>query len=72
MALPRATKRRTLIKKMRTLGFEGPLTGGKHSFMKRGALKVRIPNEHTEDIGRGLLGEILRQSGISEEEWMTA
>jgi predicted RNA binding protein YcfA (HicA-like mRNA interferase family) len=37
--------------------------------MRRGALKLRIPNPHEGDIGPALLKEILRQAGITREEW---
>lgn len=30
---------------------------------------MRIPNPHQGDISRGLLTRILRQAGISREEW---
>ena len=70
MALPRSTSRRDLIKRFRELGFEGPMTGGHHAFMIKGALKVRIPNPHQADIGVALLKEILRQAGISDDEWL--
>ncbi|MDI3542906.1 MAG: hypothetical protein PWP57_509 [Candidatus Atribacteria bacterium] len=43
--------------------------GGRHSFMCRGQLKLRIPNPHKGDISISLLKEILRQAGISENEW---
>jgi predicted RNA binding protein YcfA (HicA-like mRNA interferase family) len=72
MGLPRQTTRRELIRKFRALGWEGPVSGGRHSFMRRGSLKVHIPNEHQSDIGRPLLGEILRQAGITIEEWLGA
>jgi predicted RNA binding protein YcfA (HicA-like mRNA interferase family) len=55
---------------MRELGFEGPFAGGKHPQMKRGTLTVIIPNEHESDIGPGFLSRLLRQSGISREEWI--
>ena len=67
--MPRATSRRVLIRRLKDLGFEGPFSGGKHSFMRRGNLKLRIPNDHGEDIGAPLLGEILRQAGIDEATW---
>lgn len=70
MALPRSTPRRTLIKKFRNLGFEGPVSGGRHAFMKRGALKVRIPNQDIQDAG--LLREILRQADITADEYLEA
>jgi predicted RNA binding protein YcfA (HicA-like mRNA interferase family) len=70
MPLPRQTPLRELIRKLVARGFVGPYGGGKHPFMKKGRLKVRIPNPHGSDIGIELLGRILRQAGISEEEWM--
>jgi predicted RNA binding protein YcfA (HicA-like mRNA interferase family) len=62
--------RRELIKKFKKLGFSGPYSGGKHQFMIKGQLKVRIPNPHSKgDIDVSLLREILRQANISNEEW---
>jgi predicted RNA binding protein YcfA (HicA-like mRNA interferase family) len=59
-----------LIRKLRELGFRGPYSGGRHQFMARGALKVRIPNPHkSKDITDSLLNEILRQAGISRSEF---
>jgi predicted RNA binding protein YcfA (HicA-like mRNA interferase family) len=58
-----------LIKRFRELGFDGPMSGGRHAFMVRDTLKVRIPNPHESDIGVSLLREILRQAGIRDEEW---
>jgi len=37
--------------------------------MKRGDTTLIIPNPHQADIGRELLARILRQGGISKEEW---
>lgn len=62
-------KRLQLIRYLRQLGFVGPYPGTRHAFMRRGKLKVAIPNEHTGDISRPLLLEILRQADISREEW---
>ena len=45
------------------------MSGGKHSFMRRGRLKLRIPNPHRGEIRAPLLKEILRQAGISGAEW---
>ncbi|MCL6612325.1 MAG: type II toxin-antitoxin system HicA family toxin [Peptococcaceae bacterium] len=61
--------RRELIRRLREFGFEGPFSGGRHSFMRRGQLKLRVPNPHEGDIGVSLLKEILRQAGISENQW---
>lgn len=61
---------RILIKKFRKFGFEGPISGGKHSFMKKGGLKVSVPSPHKEDvIGASLLKEILKQAGIDQNDW---
>jgi predicted RNA binding protein YcfA (HicA-like mRNA interferase family) len=64
--------RRELVRKFRSLGYSGPFSGGKHQFMIKGSQKIRIPNPHIEDIGPCLLKEILRQAGISSQEWDTA
>ena len=62
--------RRELIRRFRKLGFRGPYSGGKHQFMAKGSLKVRVPNPHRErDITDALLNEILRQADISKAEW---
>jgi predicted RNA binding protein YcfA (HicA-like mRNA interferase family) len=62
-------KRRDLIEGLRKLGFAGPYRGGNHEFMKRGSLKLTIPNPHKTDIGLPLLNRILREAGITKEEW---
>jgi predicted RNA binding protein YcfA (HicA-like mRNA interferase family) len=62
-------KRKELIHYFRQLGFDGPFPGGNHTYMKRGNLKVWIPNPHESDIGRNFLRKILRQAGIVESDW---
>lgn len=63
-------QRRELIQRFRSLGFSGPFSGGRHQFMIRGPLKIRIPNPHgSGDIEICLVNEILRQAGISREDW---
>jgi predicted RNA binding protein YcfA (HicA-like mRNA interferase family) len=61
-----------LVLKLRHLGFEGPYAGGKHPIMVRGQLRLVIPNVHAADIGIPLLTRILRQAGISRDEWESA
>ena len=53
-----------LVRKLKTLNFEGPFSGGKHLFMVRGHLRLTIPNPHRQDIGADLLTRILRQGEI--------
>jgi len=65
--------RRELIRKFRNLGFTGPFSGGRHQFMVKEELKIRIPNPHKrEEISDSLLSEILRQAGIGKDEWKEA
>ena len=52
-----------------SLGFDGPYSGGRHLFMVKGGLKVRIPNLHRGDISKNLVAEILRQAEIPQETW---
>lgn len=61
--------RRDLVRALRSLGFEGPFSGGRHQFMIREERTVRIPNPHGGDIGPQLLARILRQAGVAREEW---
>jgi predicted RNA binding protein YcfA (HicA-like mRNA interferase family) len=61
--------RRKFIR-LRELGFERPFAGGKHPQMKRGNLTLIIPNEHEGEIGPGFLSRLLRQAGVSREEWL--
>jgi predicted RNA binding protein YcfA (HicA-like mRNA interferase family) len=63
------TSRRAFVRALGRLGFDGPYSGGKHQFMIRGLQTIRIPNPHGGDIGVELLARILRQAGISRDEW---
>jgi predicted RNA binding protein YcfA (HicA-like mRNA interferase family) len=45
-------KRKDLIRYLKQFGFEGPYSGGKHQFMARGEITIRVPNPHQGDIGR--------------------
>ena len=60
-----------VVKKLRKLGFDGPYGGGKHVFMRhpQTRMKISVPIHKGRDIPVGTLGAILRQSGISVEEW---
>ena len=35
----------------------------------RGDVTLRVPNPHRGDVGRDLLARVLKQGGISREEW---
>lgn len=67
--MPNNISLRKLIKKFHKLGFDGPYSGGRHLFMIKKELKIRIPNPHKGDISKHLVSEILRQAGITSREW---
>jgi len=67
--MPKGISWRKLVQRFRKLGFDGPYSGGRHLFMAKGNLKVRVPNPHHGDISRELISEILRQAGISSKDW---
>lgn len=62
-------KRRDLIHYLKDLGFKGPYAGGKHQFMIKGEIVLRIPNPHQSDIGKELFSRILKQAKIDKETW---
>jgi hypothetical protein len=58
--MPASISRSELLRKFRTLGFEGPFSAGKQQFMVKAEKKVRIPNPHgNREIHASLVNEIL-------------
>lgn len=65
--------RRELIRCLRRLGFDGPESGARHQIMIRGELRLALPNPHRyRDIDDALLRRILRQAGVSPQEFDNA
>jgi predicted RNA binding protein YcfA (HicA-like mRNA interferase family) len=62
-------KRKDLIRALEQAGFDGPHAGGKHEFVVKGNLRLTLPNPHHSEISKDLLSRILKQAGISREEW---
>jgi predicted RNA binding protein YcfA (HicA-like mRNA interferase family) len=62
-------KRKELLGYLKQLGFTGPYSGGRHQFMVRDNITLRIPNPHQSDIGKELLARLLKQAGIERDEW---
>lgn len=62
--------RADLIKRLRALGWEGPISGKKHQHMVKGDLQLTIPNPHRGDVGVNLLKILLNEAGISRDEWI--
>ena len=67
--MPKNISWRKLVQRFRQLGFDGPYSGGRHLFMTKDNLKVRIPNPHSGDISKPLIAEILRQADIPSRDW---
>ena len=61
-----------LIRKLRGLGFVGPIPGGKHLRMVHHETKkiIPIPMHKGKDVSVGLIREIINEIGISREEWL--
>jgi predicted RNA binding protein YcfA (HicA-like mRNA interferase family) len=60
-----------LIKRLRSLGWEGPEYRSDHPFMlKENSPPLKIPNPHAKDISVDLLSKILKQAGISRQQWL--
>jgi predicted RNA binding protein YcfA (HicA-like mRNA interferase family) len=69
LGMYKSISHRELVRKFKKFGFDGPYSGGRHLFMIKVGLKIRIPNPHGKDIPAFLLTEILRQAGISKKDW---
>jgi len=60
-----------LIKRLRQLGWSGPVHKSDHPFMlKHDRPPLKVPNPHRGDVSIDLLSRILRQAGISRKEWI--
>jgi len=62
-------KHKELMQALKKAGFEGPYPGGKHEFLVKANVRLTLPNPHVGEISKDLLARILRQAGISREEW---
>ena len=62
-------KRKDLIYYLRRLDFEGPYSGRRHQFMRKGNLTLWIPNPQESDISEDLLVRVLKQGRIDRATW---
>ena len=62
---------REVIQKLRKLGYQGPYPGGRHVHMihENTGQVIPVPMHQGKDIAVGLIREIIREAGISPEEW---
>lgn len=68
------SSRADFVRKLRALGYDGPFVGGSHEFMAApGRPPIRVPNPHTaQEISVDLLTRILRNAGITRDQWIAA
>jgi predicted RNA binding protein YcfA (HicA-like mRNA interferase family) len=64
--------RRELVRRLQSLGFEGPYAGGRHEFLLRGKHRLILPNPHRGNISVDLLVRLLRKAGVTREEWQSS
>ena len=59
------------MRKLRRLGFEGPIGGGRHLRMIHPQTRkiIPVPMQGGRDVGVGLIRAIIRELGIGLEEW---
>ena len=67
--MPKPIKRSELIRRFRRLGWDGPYQKGKHPFMIKAGVRLTIPNPHRGDIDWSLASRMLREAGVSPEQW---
>ncbi|MBN2441594.1 MAG: type II toxin-antitoxin system HicA family toxin [Spirochaetales bacterium] len=58
------------VKKLKLFGFIGPYQEGKHPYMLKGDVVLTVPNPHKKEISIDLLSRLLKQAGISRDEWI--
>ena len=65
-------KPQEVIRKLTRLGFDGPYAGGRHVRMvnfRTGAV-IPVPFHKGRDVSVGLIREIIREAGVSRDEWL--
>jgi len=60
-----------VIRKIKALGYEGPYGGSKHPILRhpKTGHKISVPYHKGRDIPVGTIRAIIRQLGITIEEW---
>lgn len=65
-------KARDVIRKLRALGYLGPVAGGRHMHMYHIGRDhtIPIPMHGSKDIDVPMIRTIIREAGITVEEWL--
>jgi len=60
------------MRKLKKLGFTGPFPGGRHLRMVHPQMGkiIPVPVHKGKDVSVGLVREIIRELGISREDWI--
>jgi predicted RNA binding protein YcfA (HicA-like mRNA interferase family) len=60
-----------VIRRLRGLGFEGPVSGGRHLRMINPKTRkmIPVPMHGGRDVAVGLIRAIIREVGITREQW---
>jgi len=59
-----------VIKKLKKLGFEGPIPWWRHAHMIKGELFIPIPLHGWKELWVGIISAIINEAWITREEWM--
>ena len=70
--MPKPLSRREFVRKLRQLGFNGPWSGKRHEYMERNKVIALLPNPHGKDFSVGFIKEMLKQIGLTNEEFDAA
>lgn len=63
--------RKTLIKKLRKLGFTGPFSATRHEYLIKINHKIFVPNTHgSKDVGVPIIAEIIKQLVIDRDDFL--
>ena len=62
-------KYREFIAKLKKIGLEGPISGGKHPHFLFGNIKIIVPNPHGGDVDKNIVKKIISKIGITVEEF---
>ena len=72
--MPKLTplKSRQVIEKLRALGCDGPFAGGRHNRMvhRETGKIIPIPMHGSKDVSVGLIRAVIRDVGITPDEWL--
>ena len=67
--MPKPIKHRELVRRFQKLGWQGPQQCGKHPFLVKDSRRLTIPNPHEGDVDWSLMKRILKQAGVTPDDW---